>query len=117
MFLFFLVIHFAQVKVIQRKPFTTETQRTQRNSKKSGTLCALCVSSERNERVVKRIINPDNSYWSEVDNQIYQLVNLIQEDNTYSNIRGREQGLASLMPGMRDATALKPKRTGLFRGR
>jgi len=35
----------------------------------SGVLCALCVSSERNERVVKRIINPDNSYWSEVDNQ------------------------------------------------
>ena len=38
--------------------------------KKTGLLCALCVSSERNERVVKRIINPDNSYWNEVDNQI-----------------------------------------------
>jgi len=43
---------------------------TEQFKKRSGLLCALCVSSERNERVVKRIINPDNSYWSEVDNQI-----------------------------------------------
>ena len=56
------------MKVIQRKPFTTED--TEKLKKQTGLLCALCVSSERNERVVKRIINPDNSYWSEVDNWI-----------------------------------------------
>jgi len=42
----------------------TETFKNQ-----SNVLCALCVSSESNERVVKRIIDPDNSYWSEVDKQ------------------------------------------------
>jgi hypothetical protein len=54
-----------------RSFLSLETQRSQRNSKKqSGVLCALGASSERNERVVKRVINPDNSYWSEVENQI-----------------------------------------------
>ena len=46
-----------------------DTEGTEKLKKQSGVLCALCVSSERNERVAKRIINPDNSYWSEVDNQ------------------------------------------------
>jgi len=47
-----------------------DTEVTEKIKKQSGVLCALCVSSERNERVVKRIINPDNSCGSEVDNQI-----------------------------------------------
>ena len=47
-----------------------DTEDTEKFKKQSGTLCALCVSNERNERVVKRIIKPDNNYWSEVDNQI-----------------------------------------------
>ena len=45
------------------------TEVTEKFKKQPGVLCALCVSSESNERVAKRIINPDNSYWSEVDNQ------------------------------------------------
>ena len=52
-----------------------DTEGTEKFKKQSGVLCALCVSSERNERVVKRIINPDNNYWSEVDNQ-FQLKQL-----------------------------------------
>ena len=47
-----------------------DTEDTEKFKKQSGTLCVLCVSSERNERVAKRIINPDNRCWSEVDNQI-----------------------------------------------
>ena len=46
-----------------------DTEDTEKFKKQSDVLCALCVSSERNERVVKRIINPDNNDWSEVDNQ------------------------------------------------
>ena len=46
------------------------TEDTEKFKKQSGILCALCVSSERSERVVKRIINPSKSYWSEVDKQI-----------------------------------------------
>jgi hypothetical protein len=46
-----------------------DTEVTEKFKKQSGVLCALCVSSERNERVVKGIINPDNNDWSEVDNR------------------------------------------------
>ena len=38
-----------------------DTEDTEKFKKQSGLLCALCASSERNERVVKRIINSDNS--------------------------------------------------------
>jgi hypothetical protein len=47
-----------------------DTEDTEKFKKQPGVLCALCVSSEKNERVVKRFINPDNSCWVEVDNQI-----------------------------------------------
>jgi hypothetical protein len=47
-----------------------DTEVTEKFKKQSGVLCALGASSERNERAVKRVINPDNSYWSEVENQI-----------------------------------------------
>ena len=39
-----------------------DTEETETFKKQSG---VLCVSSERNQRVVKRIINPGNSYWSQ----------------------------------------------------
>jgi hypothetical protein len=42
---------------------------TEQFKKQSGILCALCGSSERNERVVKKIIKAANNYLSEVDNQ------------------------------------------------
>ena len=45
------------------------TEDKEKSKRQSGVLCALCVSSERNERVVKRIVNPDNNDLSEVDNQ------------------------------------------------
>jgi hypothetical protein len=51
-----------------------DTEDTEKFKKQSDVLCALCVSSERNERMVKRIINPDNNDWSEVDHQIVLLV-------------------------------------------
>jgi hypothetical protein len=52
-----LVIHFTQVVDSGSEVFTTEAQRAQRNSiKTAGFLCVLCVSSERSERVVEKII-------------------------------------------------------------
>jgi hypothetical protein len=58
------------VRAIQKNIHHRDTEGTEKFIKQSGVLCALCVSSERNEQVVKRIINPDNSDWSEKDNQI-----------------------------------------------
>ena len=81
-----------------------DTEDTEKFKKQSG---VLCVSSEKNERVVKRIINPDNSDWSEVDNQIIKKLT-----KTCKKPNNRYNGLEATL--LRSSTPCKEVRLSIL---